>query len=414
MGETIMILGLLLVVATFLGRAARLIGLPPVPVYILVGLAASPAVHLIPIELPYDEIHIIATIGLVLLLFNLGLEFDTAAFAKNARTLIIAGIVYIALNFGAGLILGIALGWGVAEALVVAGITGISSSAIVTKLMVDLKKMGSPEAPLILGIIVIEDVFLAVYLAVLGVLINPDSNIWGSVLRLVVSVGFLVFLFTVARRGSRIISRIVNEKSAELFVVGLVGIALFIAGASEELGVSDAIGAFMVGLIVAGTNARHKAEKTTAPLRDTFAAVFFIGFGLTLDPSRFAIVLVPVLVAVAITIIANLAAGVIAARLQKMTVLTGIEVGLTLVSRGEFALILATIAAAAGLDDRIAPFAGLYVLILAILGPLMVTYLPRLWSGRVVGSPTTDDVPIGPSPTTRLEPEAATTEASHA
>jgi monovalent cation:H+ antiporter-2, CPA2 family len=377
-----MVLGLLLVIATFLGRAARRVGLPTVPVYMLVGLAASPAVHLIPIDLPYEEIHLLATMGLVLLLFHLGLEFDTGAFSKNARSLIAAGVVYIVINVGAGLALGLVLGWGVAEALVVAGITGISSSAIVTKLMIELRRLDRPDAPLILGIVVIEDVFLALYLAVLGVLISSDPNIWASVLRFAVSVAFLTVLFIIARRGSRIISRIVNEKSAELFVVGLVGLALLLAGAAEEIGVSDAIGAFMVGLIVAGTNARHRAEKTINPLRDTFAAVFFIGFGLTLDPARFGEVLLPVLVAVAMAIATNLVAGLIAARLQGMSAFTGLEVGFILLSRGEFALILATIATAAGLDDRLPPFAGLYVLMLAILGPLCATFVPRLWAGR--------------------------------
>ncbi|WP_158566329.1 cation:proton antiporter [Micromonospora craterilacus] len=380
MGETIMVLGLLLVVATFLGRAARLVGLPTVPVYILTGLAAGAANSFLPVHLAYEDVHVLAVIGLVLLLFHLGLEFDTAAFAKNARTLVTAGVAYIALNVGAGLLLGFALGWGAPEALAVAGITGISSSAIVTKLMFDLKKLARPEAPLILGIIVIEDVFLAVYLAVLNTVINPAGSLWASAVRFAVSVGFLVFLFVLARRGSKIVSRIVNEKTAELFVVGLVGITLFIAGMAEEVGVSDAIGAFMVGLIVAGTNAKHRAETTIGPLRDTFAAVFFVGFGLTLDPGSFGGVLTPVLLAVAVSIVVNLIAGVVAARVQDMPALIGAEIGLTLLSRGEFALIVATIAATAGLDERIMPFAGLYVLILGILGPLLVTYAPRLWN----------------------------------
>ncbi|WP_081652671.1 cation:proton antiporter [Nesterenkonia massiliensis] len=382
MGEALLGLGVLLVLATYLGRAARLVGLPSVPIYMLVGLLASPAVGISPLHISYEDVQLLATVGLVLLLFHLGLEFDTAAFAKDARTLILAGVSYIVINFGAGLLLGFALGWGGAEAFVIAGMTGISSSAIVTKLMIDLKKLGKPETSLILGTIVIEDVFLALYLAILNVLINPADNLGASAVKLLISVGFLILLFIMARRGSRIVSRIVGEKSSELFIVGLVGITLFFAGAAEELGVSDAIGAFMVGLIVAGTDARHRAETAINPLRDTFAAVFFIGFGLTLDPSEFGQVLVPVIVAVLITLVANVAAGVIAGRLQRLPLTTGVEVGLMLVSRGEFALILATMAAAANLDPRLTPFAGLYVLVLAILGPILATYGPRLWRGK--------------------------------
>ncbi|GAB3475125.1 cation:proton antiporter [Nocardiopsis coralliicola] len=381
MGHTLLVLGLLLVLAATIGRAARLVGLPSIPVYMLVGLAASPAVDLVPIDLPYEEVQVLATVGLVLLLFQLGLEFDAKAFAHNARAIIGAGAAYIAINIGAGLVLGFALGWGFAEALVIAGVTGISSSAIVTKILIELGRMGRGETPVILGIVVIEDVFLALYLAVLGAVLNPGEGALQTALRLGVSVAFLVLLFTLARRGSRIVSRIVGEKSAELFVVGLVGLALFVAGAAEEVGVSDAIGAFMVGLIVAGTDARHRAEEATAPLRDVLAGVFFIGFGLTLDPGRFGDVALPVLIAVLMTVAANLAAGAAAARICGAPARAGVTIGLTLVSRGEFALILATIAAAAGLDDRIAPFAGLYVLVLAVLGPLLATYTPLPGAG---------------------------------
>ena len=140
---------------------------------------------------------------------------------------------------------------------------------------------------------------------------------------------------------------------------------------AEELGVSDAIGAFMVGLIMAESPAAERIERLALPLRDTFAAAFFFAFGLTIDPADAADVVAPVAIAVLLSIVLNMTAGVIAARTQGFGRTAAANIGFTILGRGEFSLILATLAVAAGLDDRIGPFIALYVLVLAILGPLL-------------------------------------------
>lgn len=382
MAEQLLALGVLLVVASLLGRLARRVGLPTIPVFMAVGLLASPAVEIFPIDIDHHDIELIAVFGLILLLFHLGLEFDLDDFVGNARSLLLAGGSYILLNVGAGLGLGILIGWGTNEALVIAGIAGVSSSAIVTKLLIELNRLTNRETPMILGVIVVEDIFVALYLAVLTTVLGGEASTWATVLRLAGSFAFLIVMFLLARRAGPIISRLIGTRDTELYTIGFFGLVLLLAGIGEEVGVSEAIGAFLMGLIISGTRFRDRTEQLVLPLRDVFAAVFFLAFGLTLDPSEFGSVIGPVAIAVVLTITTNLIGGWLTTRGRRLGLTAALTAGFTLLSRGEFALILATLAAAAGLDSRIAPFAGLYVLVLAVLGPILATNAPRI--GRFV------------------------------
>lgn len=378
MGHDLLILGALLIIAVAVGRGARRIGLPTIPAYMLVGLLASPAVTSFPLTIPHEELELVAVFGLILLLFHLGLEFDLEDFVGNVRSLFLAGGMYILINVGSGFGFGMLLGWGWREALVIAGIMGVSSTAIVTKLLIDLGRLTNDETPTILGVIVVEDLFLAVYLAVLGAVLGERAPLLETVLGLLGSFAFLAVLFTIARYGGRWIGRLIHTPDAELFTVTFFALAILVGGAADELGVSDAIGAFLVGVVLAGTQYRDRIVEFTIPIRDVFAAFFFLAFGVSLDPSTFGSILWPALAAVAITITMNVTAGQLTARVYRFGAAAGLNTGLTLLSRGEFALILATLAVGAGLDARVAPFAGLYVLVLAIVGPVLATAAPRI------------------------------------
>jgi CPA2 family monovalent cation:H+ antiporter-2 len=371
-GPDLLILGALFVIAYVLGRLGKAIGLPAIPIYMAVGLLASPNFHFFPLEFVHtDYIELMAVFGLVLLLFNLGLEFDQDEFFSNAGKLIISGGSYIALNMGAGFAFGFMLGWGTREALIVAGITATSSSAIVTKLLIELKRLANPETPMILGVTVVEDIFIAIYLAIVSVVLSGETEIWPVVGKLGVAFLFLIVMFTVARWGGRFVSRLFRTKDDELFTILFFGLAIMFGGIGEILGVTDAIGAFLIGLVLGATRYRNRIEHIAIPLRDVFGAFFFLNFGLGLDPTKFAPVILPVLGAVLMTVVLNAGAGQFVAWLNKLGPRAGINASVILQNRGEFALILATLSLSAGLDERIQPFAGLYVLIMAIMGPIL-------------------------------------------
>jgi CPA2 family monovalent cation:H+ antiporter-2 len=377
-GADMVVVGLLFLIAYGLGRLGKGIGLPAIPVYMIVGLLASPYTGWFPLTLEGDYIGLIAVMGLVLLLFNLGLEFDQDEFFGNAGKLLVSGGTYILVNMAAGLGFGFLVGWGTPEALIIAGITATSSSAIVTKLLIELGRLTNRETPMILGITVVEDVFIAIYLAIVGVVLSGETELWPVVGKLALSFTFIVVMFGVARYGGRVVSRLLRTKDDELFTILFFGLAVLFGGIGELLGVTDAIGAFLIGLVLGATRFRNRIETIAVPLRDVFGAFFFLNFGLALDASQFGGVLLPVLGAVLMTVLLNIVAGQIVARLNGLGAQEGINTTVILQNRGEFALILATLSLSAGLDGRIQPFAGLYVLILSIGGPMLAAQSERI------------------------------------
>jgi monovalent cation:H+ antiporter-2, CPA2 family len=380
-------IGAVILAAGLLARAGRRIGLPTIPSYLAVGILLGPGTPgPVLVEHPGD-LSLLAALGLVLLLFHLGVDFPVEQVLGSGRRLFLAAGFYIGLNVGAGLALGLALGWGIAEALVVSGAMGISSSAIATKLLIELRRLANAETPVILGIIVIEDIFLAFYLALLAPVLSGAESPLGFARDIAVSFGFLLLLFAVARFGARAVGTLIGSRDDELLAVLVIGVVLLVAGLSEQVGVSEAIGALLVGLVVSRTALRERVERLVLPMRDLFAAVFFVTFGLSIDVGDFRAVAVPAAIAVMVTLAGNITAGLLTARWFGLNQRAAANIGLTILGRGEFSLILVTLAIAAGLDARIGPFVALYVLVLAVLSPLLAArsrYLARLLPDRLL------------------------------
>ena len=377
-GEDLLILGILFVIAYVLGRLGKVIGLPAIPIYMGVGLIASPYSTFFPLNFESADVELIAVFGLIFLLFSLGLEFDQEEFYSNAGKLLISGGTRIAINIVIGFALGMWIGWGTREALIIAGMTATSSSAIITKLLIELRRLANRETPTILGIMVLEDVFVAFYLAIVGVVIGGETDVGAIALQLGISFAFLISMFVVARWGGRVVSRLVATRDDELFTVLFFGLAVGFGGIGELLGVSDAIGAFLIGLVLGATRFRARIEQFALPLRDIFGAFFFLNFGLALNVSTFGEVVAPVAAAVVITLVVNTLGGQLIAWQNGLTPAEGLNASAMLQNRGEFALILATLATAAGLDPRLTPFAGLYVLTMAIIGPVLAVNSERM------------------------------------
>lgn len=378
LGEDLITLGLLLVGAYGLGRLGKRVGLPTIPIYMIVGLLASPYTGWFPLNFQSADIELIAVFGLILLLFSLGLEFDQEEFFNDAGKLIISGGSYVLINMGLGFAFGLMVGWGTREALIIAGMTGTSSSAIITKLLIELRRLANTETPMILGVTVVGDIFIAVYLAIVSVVLSGETEVWPIVLQLSVAFVFLIVMFSIARWGGRVVSRLMRTKDDELFTILFFGLAVLFAGIGEIIGVTDAIGAFLIGVVLGASTYRSRIERVAVPLRDVVGAFFFLNFGLALNVSEFGSVALVVLLAVIMTFVLNIVTGIFLAWLNKMGPIEGINTAAIMVNRGEFTLILATLSVAAGLDQRLQPFAGLYVLSMAILGPLFAANSERI------------------------------------
>ena len=410
--DSLLAMGGAFLAAAFLARLGGRIGLPTIPLFMLAGILLGPHTPGLVIVQDAPDFEMLSALGLVLLLFYLGLEFHLDDLRSGGRRLLTAGGIYLLLNVGAGLGFGFVLGWGVREALVLAGVLGISSSAIVTKILIDLGRIGRPETRLILGVIVVEDIFLALYLAALQPVISGAQGVGDMVQQGAKAFGFLLLLAAAARYGTKLVGRLISTRDNELLVISFLGAAVLVAGVSEVLGVADAIGAFMVGLILAGTPSGPRIRDLVHPLRDAFAAIFFFAFGLSIDPGDLVSVVGPVTAAAALTLVMNIIAGLLVARVYRYGIDPAAEIATTLVARGEFALILAAMDAGAGLDARLAPFIAGYVLVLAVLGPIAAGhahllaralragqgFLPRRTAPAYDVEPENDGTPSAPQP----------------
>ncbi len=377
MNHIILEVGLAIALIALAGLLSSKLRFSVIPFYILIGMAVGPhSVELWHLDFRFIEstplIEFMGRLGVLFLLFYLGLEFSVGRLVKSGRSIAIGGTIYIGINFTLGLVFGWASGFPLQETLVIAGITTISSSAIVAKVLVDLKRAANPETEMILGIIMFEDVFLAVYISILsGLVLSGSASIWGVTMSALIALGFMLALLIVGRKAVPLLNKLLNIRSNEVFGLVIFAGLFLVAGFSETIHVAEAIGALLIGLVLAETEHMKRIEKLILPFRDFFGAIFFFSFGLTIDPTKLGGAVWLSLAAVILTLIGNFAAGMLAGRSAGLSSKASVNIGLTIVARGEFSIIMANIAKTGSLMPIIQPFAALYVLILAILGPLL-------------------------------------------
>src|SRR5215813_3751961 len=356
-----------------------------VPFLIVAGMVVGPhAPKIGPLDFRFIEsaplIELMGRIGVLFLLFYLGLEFSVSRLIRSGRSIIIGGSIYIVINFALALGYDALMGWPLKEVLVAAGITTISSSAIVAKVLFDLNRTANPETELILGIIMFEDVFLAVYLSLVSGVVLSGATSVGDILRsAAVALLFILGMIAVGRFATPLLNRAFRISSNEVFLLTLFAFLFLLAGLGETIHVAEAIGALLVGLVLAETEHAERIEHLIVPFRDFFGAVFFFGFGLTIDPFALGGAVWIAIGAVLVTLFGNILAGMLSGRSVKLGAGPSLNVGLTIVSRGEFSIIMASVAKAGGLLPILQPFTALYVLILAVLGPLLTIESERIF-----------------------------------
>lgn len=364
----------LMVAASFI--AAKL-HLSNVPVLILFGMAVGPhlpTLGLINFQFVQSAplLEVMGRIGILFLLFYLGLEFSVGRLIRAGKAILGAGTIYMLINFPIGLALGWAIGLPLMESLIVAGITAISSSAIVAKVIVELKRTAHPETELVLGIMMFQDVFVAVYLAIVSSLVlSSGASPLRVTLTVAVAMGFMLGFILFGRKAVPWLNRFLNIASDEIFLLLLCAGLFLVAGFSERIHVAEAIGALLLGLVLGETEHRQRIEHLVLPFRDFFGALFFFHFGLTINPLTLGGAIWPSLAAVALTLVGNIYSGHLSGRRAGLSHKASVYLGVTLISRGEFSIVLANLAQAGGLSAGLQSFAALYVLILAVLGPLL-------------------------------------------
>lgn len=362
------ILGLA-VLARFAGR----LGVTAIPFYLVGGLAFGQG-GLLPLDLSSEFVTVGSEIGVVLLLLTLGLEYTADELVTTLRTSLLSGAVDLALNFTPGFLAGLLLGWGTTTAILLGGVTSISSSGVVAKTLGDLGRTGNRETPAILGILVMEDLAMAVFLPLVGVMLAADGS--GGLAAVAVAIGTVVVVLAGAIRFSGVVSRLTASQSDEGLLLTVLGLTLLVAGIAQELQVSSAVGAFLVGIALSGPVSQRAAE-LIRPLRDLFAATFFLFFGLQVDPSTLPAVAAVAVALAIVTGVTKFVAGSFAAGRLGIGPNGRRRAGVTLLARGEFSIVIAGLGVAAGVEGDLGPTAAAYVLLLAAVGPVLAKVWPR-------------------------------------
>ncbi|MGV0481499.1 cation:proton antiporter [Mycobacterium kansasii] len=362
-------LGALLVMLALLGALARRFALSPIPVYLLAGLALGKG-GILPVAAAADFVSTGAPIGIVLLLLTLGLEFSATEFASSLRHHLPSAGVDIVLNATPGAVTGWLLGLDGVAVLALAGVTYISSSGVIARLLEDLRRLGNRETPAVLSVLVLEDFAMAGYLPMFTVLALRGS--WLDALGgTLAAIGALVAAFAASYYWGHHVGRLVAHPDSEQLLLRVLGITLLVAAVAESLHASAAVGAFLVGLTLTGETA-DRARKVLGPLRDLFAAIFFLAIGLSVGPKELLPMLPVAVVLAAVTAATKVLTGMYAARRDGVARRGQLRAGTALIARGEFSLIIIGLVGAS--IPTVAALATSYVFIMAIMGPVVAHY----------------------------------------
>ncbi|OMC13762.1 cation:proton antiporter [Mycobacterium sp. SP-6446] len=368
-GALLFQLGALLAALAVLGTVARRFALSPIPLYLVAGLSLGKG-GIWPVAAAGGFITTAAPIGIVLLLLTLGLEFSATEFASSLRHHLPSAAVDVVLNAAPGAVAGWLLGLDGVAILALAGVTYISSSGVIARVLEDLRRLGNRETPAVLSVLVLEDFAMAAYLPLFAVLASGGT--WLEALAgMIAAVVALILAFVASYYWGHHVGRLVAHADSEQLLLRVLGVTLMVAALAESLHASAAVGAFLVGLTLTGETA-ERARQVLGPLRDLFAAIFFLAIGLSVDPHEL-LPMLPVAVALAaITAATKVATGVFAARRDGVARRGQLRAGTALIARGEFSLVIIGLVGTS--VPGVAALATSYVFVMAIAGPVLARF----------------------------------------
>ena len=354
-----------------LGLVASRVGLSAIPAYLLAGLLLGPnEPKVLSLVRPSEVTHFVAEIGLVFLLFFLGLEFTLGRLVRSRQHALVGGAIDLLANAGLGLIIGVAA-FGISfGSLVLGSAVYVSSSAITVKALIDFRRLADDETDLVLAILVAEDLVIGL---VLG-FASGGGGAAGETLALVgKAIAFIAVSLAISKWLSGVIDRVLDWLPREFFLLAVFALLMGAAALAKEIGLSEAIGALMAGVVLSGTSVREEVEERFFSFRDVFAALFFFVFGLSIDVARIGTVGWILAAAVAAALVGKVGGGYVAGMAGGLTRRQSFNAGVALVAHGEFTIILAQVASgnpqiSTQTQDKLVAFAGLYVLITATIG----------------------------------------------
>lgn len=382
-------LAIVLVAAGLVTAIFRRLRQPIVLGYILAGILIGP--HLLEPGVVDHEAGLISDaasietlggLGVVFLLFSLGLDFHLSRLRRMGMGALVAGCLEIPLMLWAGTLLGTALGWSSIDSLFLGAVVSISSTTIVVKLLAEMERGQEPFAQLIYAVLVVEDLLAVLILAALSTLATTGSaSVAGLASK---GIGVVLFVVLIAAVGRMVVPgmvrRLTEARAREVLIVGLMAVLFAVCLVALEAGYSVALGAFLAGAVVGETKHVRRVETIVEPLRDVFCAVFFVAVGLHIDPSEMASLWVPILAGTGLVIFGKVAACTFGAFVAGYDLRTALRAGMGLGQIGEFSFVIAQLGLSLGVVS--APLYSIAVGI-SLITALITPYLMRS-SDRIV------------------------------
>lgn len=378
-------IGAVILALAVLGRLAGRLGITAVPLYLLAGITLGES-GLIGLQVGEEFVAIAAEIGVLLLLLVLGLEYTDVELQEGLRSGLRPGLADMAANALPGVAAGFLLGWEPIAAVLLGGVTWISSSGIISKVLSDLGRLGNRETPTILNTLVIEDLAMAVYLPVVAALV-VGGTVTGTVTTVTIAVCATAIVLVLALRFGGRLSRLLAGSTDETLILSVFGITLLVAGLAERIEVSGAIGAFLVGLAISG-QVEVRVSGLMQPLRDLFAATFFVFFAFQIDPADVWRMVLPALALATVTSVTKVASGWYSAGLAGAGPRGRFRAGTMLIARGEFSIVIAALGSSVVNGPDLTALAAAYVLLTAVAGPVLTRFADRVPLPARLAAPT--------------------------
>ncbi len=351
--------------------------------YMAAGILIGPFMHIDIGGLSYHGlihdtslISAISQLGIILLMFFVGLEFSVTKLRKVRRPAIILSVFNIGLNLFTGILLGTALGWPFMDTLFLALIVSMSCAGVAVKSLLEMERLNNPETDFLLGVMVVQDFISSIFLALVGGLVVksgtgvtlPDFLVGGAVF----VVFFIVLAAVVIPRTVKYLMRMKNDEMFVLFALGLVCLS---AALAEFCSIPGMIGAFFIGMTFAETRISERMEQKITPFRDAFVAVFFMAFGMMIDPTLFPAVAGIVALAVVLVFVDDVLLTAVVSYFMGYSSRQSLAVSTSMCARGDESILYATVgsqAATATKGAEMYPLAGAFTFVLSAVCPYLM------------------------------------------
>ena len=375
-------LALILAIAGVITLLFKKLKQPVVLGYILAGLLVGPKVSLLPTVSDPANVQVWADIGVVILLFSLGLEFSFKKLVKVGGTAGISGIFEVSCMIGLGFLTGRLLGWPTMDCIFLGGIIAISSTTIIIRAFDELGMKTQKFASVVLGILVIEDLVAVLLMVLLSTVAVSQKFAGGEMLQSVLKLVFFLCLWFISGifilpTFFKYVKKLLSDET--LLVISL-GLCLVMVVIATQTGFSAPLGAFIMGSILAETTQAEKIEHLVKPVKDLFGAIFFVSVGLLIDPALLVKYALPVGVLTLVVILGKTVSVTIGALLSGQPLKQSLQSGMSLSQIGEFSFIIASLGLSLGVtSDYLYPIAVGVSVITAFTTPYMIRLADPLY-----------------------------------